>query len=154
MSKTFSLDIASFEAGQATLPGADLLGLHWKNKGDAYTAIDKGLTPATYKRLLRHCYMGESNLPGLIMISPRTIRKRIEKKERFKPVESERIYRIARILSLATDLFEGDNKKAKQWLTKELPGLNGNRPIDICKTDIGARDVEDLIFNLEHGNFV
>ena len=51
----------------------------------------------------------------------------------------------------ALELFEGDFDGAKVWLFGPLPGLAGHAPIDFAKTEVGAREVENLIGRLEHG---
>jgi putative toxin-antitoxin system antitoxin component (TIGR02293 family) len=39
------------------------------------------------------------------------------------------------------------------WLTNPVRGLGSRRPLDLARTDVGARMVLDLIDRLEHGVF-
>jgi putative toxin-antitoxin system antitoxin component (TIGR02293 family) len=48
-------------------------------------------------------------------------------------------------------LFEGDANAARQWLTAPQPALGGSTPGDYAATELGAREVENLIGRLEHG---
>jgi putative toxin-antitoxin system antitoxin component (TIGR02293 family) len=49
------------------------------------------------------------------------------------------------------EFFEGDRDAASVWMLSPLPGLGGATPNDAAKTDLGARDVENLIGRMEHG---
>ena len=48
-------------------------------------------------------------------------------------------------------LFEGDNAAALRWLTAPRKALEGKTPLAYARTELGAREVEDLIGRLEHG---
>jgi len=67
-------------------------------------------------------------------------------------IESEQDeLRSSRIFARAVDLFEGDHDAASEWMLSPLPALGGATPNDAVKTEIGARDVENLIGRIEHG---
>jgi len=102
----------------------------------------------------------EFNLPDeviarIIGVSPRTVSRRrktvkIPAKERLSPVESDRVYRFARIVALAEDIFE-DKKEALEWLNSPQYGLGGRVPFDMLQTDAGAREVEELLIRIDYG---
>jgi putative toxin-antitoxin system antitoxin component (TIGR02293 family) len=50
-------------------------------------------------------------------------------------------------------LFEGDADAARRWLTTPSKELDNTAPLDFARTELGAREVEDLIGRLEHGVF-
>ena len=64
--------------------------------------------------------------------------------------ESDRLYRLARIAAHAVIAF-GDEDKAATWLHRANRALNGERPIRLLDTDLGARQVEDVLGRIEHG---
>ena len=64
--------------------------------------------------------------------------------------ESDRLYRIARVAAQAFAVF-GAEDKAATWLRRPNRALNGELPIDLLDTDVGARQVEDTLGRLEHG---
>lgn len=71
-----------------------------------------------------------------------------------KPLQrdhSDRLVRYARIFWLAADLFDGDKASARGWLKRPAPSLDDSTPLDFAETEIGAREVENLIGRLEHG---
>ncbi len=67
--------------------------------------------------------------------------------------ESERLLRLAEIFEAALSLFDGDHDGVRQWLTSPVRGLGNARPIDYARTELGAREVRNLIGRLEDGVF-
>jgi len=76
-----------------------------------------------------------------------------QKEGKLKGDESDRLLRFARIFTHAVDLFEGDTEAAQDWLSSEKQALRGDSPLETCKTEEGAKEVENLIVNLEQGVF-
>ncbi|RJQ47182.1 MAG: DUF2384 domain-containing protein, partial [Nitrospiraceae bacterium] len=70
--------------------------------------------------------------------------------DRLSPVESDRVYRFARIIALAEDVFE-DKEEALEWLKNPQYGLGGRIPFDMLQTDAGAREVEELLIRIDYG---
>ena len=66
------------------------------------------------------------------------------------PDESDRLYRIARVAGQAVSVF-GAEEKATTWLQRPNRALNGELPIRLLDTDVGARQVEDILGRIEHG---
>ena len=65
-------------------------------------------------------------------------------------VASDRLVRYARILEIATEVF-GDTQKARSWLKRPQFGLAGKIPLELMKSEAGAREVESLLMRIEHG---
>jgi putative toxin-antitoxin system antitoxin component (TIGR02293 family) len=72
---------------------------------------------------------------------------------KLRPVESERLLRLTFIFEQAVDLFEGNSDAARDWLETSNAALGGETPLRLAETEIGAREVENLIGRLEHGVF-
>lgn len=62
---------------------------------------------------------------------------------------ADRVYRFARIVAIAEDMFE-DKKEALKWLNNPQHGLGGRVPFDMLQTDAGAREVEELLFRIDY----
>lgn len=45
----------------------------------------------------------------------------------------------------------GDEEKAVEWLQTPNRALGGERPLDQLDTDVGAREVEDLLGRIAYG---
>lgn len=70
--------------------------------------------------------------------------------QRLSPEEGDRVVRFARLLGLAVDVM-GDLEHARRWMKSPQVGLGGSTPLDYALTEIGAREVEDLLGRIEHG---
>jgi putative toxin-antitoxin system antitoxin component (TIGR02293 family) len=64
--------------------------------------------------------------------------------------ESEKLVRYQRLVNKAEEVF-GDSTAAREWLTHPQPGLGNVRPVEFAKTEIGAREVENLLGRIEYG---
>jgi putative toxin-antitoxin system antitoxin component (TIGR02293 family) len=69
---------------------------------------------------------------------------------RLTPEESDRVIRFARLMGRAVTVFETE-ENARLWLASPQVGLGGAIPLDYAGTEIGAREVEDLLGRIEYG---
>lgn len=58
---------------------------------------------------------------------------------------------VARIAHYAEEVF-GDHDFAEQWLRKPNAALHDRAPVDVARTEIGARRVEAILSRFEHGD--
>jgi len=102
-------------------------------------------------------FSSESNIPiseigDTMQIPERTLaRRRVTGRLSFE--ESEKLLRLSNIFDQAVRLFEGDVKTAVTWLRSPKRALAYKTPFTYARTEIGARQVEDLIGRLEQGVF-
>lgn len=129
-----------------------LLGLRSFDPLRLVKRLEEGLSYAAFEKLRHNLGLSARELAELASISPRTLSRRKDKR-RFLSDESDRLVRIARILGLAIDLFEGDLDGARRWLAIRRSALDGATALEMVRTEVGAREVEALIGRLEHGVF-
>ena len=67
-------------------------------------------------------------------------------------VESERVARLRKLLDRATEVFE-NREYAVNWLKNPIPALGMAIPLTLLDTDVGAREVERILSNVEDGAF-
>lgn len=82
-------------------------------------------------------------------------RGKSEAEPRLTPAESERLLRLTRVVSEASELF-GDEAAALDWLNTPGDFLHDGSqvtPMKLAETDAGARLVEALIQRTAHGLF-
>ncbi len=58
---------------------------------------------------------------------------------RLSQEESERLLRVGRVFERATELYDGDRDAARRWLESVIPELGNQRPLDLARTEPGAR---------------
>lgn len=129
-----------------------LLGSKKDTSKAIHEAILSGLPYATLARFLKHYKMSGDALLEPLSIDSKTLALR-KASGRLTFAESERVYRLANLLGLATELHEGDEIGAVTWLTSPARSLSGDTPLQRARTEVGAREVENLIGRLEHGVF-
>lgn len=127
-----------------------LLGLSVYELLDLHEKIEHGLPFAALERLRSALDLPLSRFAGLVKIPPRTLARRREAK-RLQADESDRLVRLARIVGLAIQLFEGGLEEARGWLLSPHPALGNAVPLEFAANEVGAREVENLIGRLEHG---
>lgn len=93
-----------------------------------------------------------AELSRFVAIPQRTLTRR-QSEGKLQPDESDRVLRAAKIFDMAEELLEGDTEAARKWLETPQPGLGGETPLDFASTEVGAREVENLIGRIEHGVF-
>lgn len=64
--------------------------------------------------------------------------------------ESDRVVRYARLLARAVEVMESE-EAARAWLGAPQFGLGGEEPLEYARTEVGAREVEDLLGRIDAG---
>lgn len=146
-----------YEAVEGGTGGGDnpyviLLGFEPMDSAGLVRRVEEGFSYAALERLKSNLGLSRDAVADLVQIRPRTLDRRKEK-GRLEPGESDRLLRISRVFGQSIGLFEGDVEAAKRWLHSPQRALGGAVPLDMAKTEVGAREVEELIGRLEHGVF-
>jgi len=63
---------------------------------------------------------------------------------------SDRLVRVARLYKLAEEVLE-NQEAAIHWLHRPQPGLNERVPLELMRTEAGAKEVEELLYRIEYG---
>ncbi len=84
------------------------------------------------------------------IVPRRTLVHRKTRRESLTHDESDRAVRVARITSLAEEVF-GDDAKAGRWLRKPKTRFEGRTPFEMLRTEAGARLVEEMLLQLDYG---
>ena len=129
---------------------AALLGLRTYEPLELIEQVRKGLSYSTFLRFQRNTNLSARTLSELTQIRSRTLTRRKEA-GRLDPEESDRLLRASRVFGRALELFEGDGEAARDWLSRTQMALGGLAPLELAKSEVGAREVESLIGRLEHG---
>ena len=127
-----------------------LLGLQIYDLARLLERVERGFSFTTLERFQRNISWPSDDVLDWLQISPRTLTRR-RQQGRLTPEESDRLLRASRIFAKAVELFEGDPHAAANWLSTPQRALGGAIPVDFAKTEIGGREVENLIERLEQG---
>jgi putative toxin-antitoxin system antitoxin component (TIGR02293 family) len=75
-------------------------------------------------------------------------RRKIQR--RLDTAESEKLVRYQQLLTKAAGVF-GGTENAREWLIHPQRGLGNAVPLEFAKSEIGAREVENLLGRIEYG---
>ncbi len=134
-----------------TTPGHSL-GLTAETLLDRIAALRNGLPFIAILRFQEKSQLPMDRIVDVLDLSTRTMARR-KKNGRFSPTESERLFRLASIHERAVRLFDEDVAAAISWLDSPCKALGGATPLDFTKSELGAREVENVMGRLEHGVF-
>lgn len=156
------------------LGGDKLLGYRIKNELDFHILIRKGMPLRVVFRVKKILGLSDADISRILGISSKTLLRKLRNTKTSSPttqgkthlktsegekdakslrlslVQSDRLYRFARILARARGVF-GDEVLAVEWLKSPQYDLGGSVPIDLLRTDAGVQEVEHLLGRIEHG---
>lgn len=141
------------------MPNGYVARSDWSNLGlrvaSAHEAIGQVLKGLPFGVLLK--FEQKSGLPSSLIVSvlgitPRTLARR-RAAGKISSEESERLLRVSSVYEKALELFEGNADAARRWLTTPRRYFARETPLDYARTELGAREVKQLIERLEHGVF-
>jgi putative toxin-antitoxin system antitoxin component (TIGR02293 family) len=94
-------------------------------------------------------YLGANDIEAADVKNRIVPRTALRRRTRLSVEEGERTERLARLAALAEQVWE-DADLAREFLTGPQPQLGGERPIDLARTEPGAREVEELLMKIEY----
>lgn len=124
-----------------------LLGLMTYDLPDLLRSIEGGLATRVFDRFVDATGFDEDRVADFADIGRRALAARREE-GRFSRDESDRLVRAARVFGAALTLFRGDRATTAAWLVSGQPVLGGSTPIEMARTDLGAREVERALAEL------
>ena len=139
---------SGFQAVLRELGGKRALGRALVNDGDLREAIREGFPHAVVEELMRASGLTLKELADALDLSVRSLQRR--RRGRLARFESDRLYRMARLLALARESL-GDGDRATRWLKRGNRALGGAAPVSAIDTELGARQVENLLGRIAHG---
>ncbi|MFZ0803523.1 MAG: antitoxin Xre/MbcA/ParS toxin-binding domain-containing protein [Terriglobales bacterium] len=130
------------------LGGERVLGRTLRSDDDLREAIREGFPHAVLTELMQASGLTLKELADALDLSSRSLQRR--RRGRLARFESDRLYRLARVLALARESL-GDETRASRWLKRTNRALGGVAPIAAIDTELGARQVESLLGRIAYG---
>ena len=134
------------------IPGTKLLGIKVRRQSELVGKVKAGFRFEHLLQLEEQSGLTRERICQFAGIAPRTLARR-QRTGQLTSEESDRLLRSARIFEMVVDLFEGDEDEARRWLLAPSKALGGVSPLEFTSTEVGAREVENLIGRLQHGVF-
>jgi len=131
---------------------ADWLGVRpVQTEGQVLEIVEQQLPTSSINKLLT-LGLTRQEIDALV-IPLRTLQHRRSKREKLTVEESDRVLRIVRVLS-QTEMVYGSRDRALYWLRRPVARLKDRAPLDLLRTDTGARMVEEILVQIDEGMFV
>jgi putative toxin-antitoxin system antitoxin component (TIGR02293 family) len=115
---------------------------------DLARAVLCGLPKLALRVTVKRASNGAKETSQLIydIVPEATYKRRI----RLTPAESERTERLARVIATAEFVWD-DQDAAHRWLHAAHPELSGRTPLQCAMSELGARQVEELLDKIFYG---
>lgn len=115
--------------------------------------LRKGFPPAALTSFALRTGMTDAELAQMLGISVRALASRRSRKTPLSTGDSERLYRAARVIARANEVF-GNSAKGVRWLREgKTPLFRGATLLSLMDTEVGAEYVLDLLGRIEEGFF-
>jgi putative toxin-antitoxin system antitoxin component (TIGR02293 family) len=131
------------------LGGARVLGRGVRSSEDLADRVRKGLPFAALSAVMEAYGISRDVACEVLNLSSRNFLRRRDQK-RLSPVESDRLYRLARVLAHANRVFENPDESA-EWIQTPNAALGKQQPLTLLDTDIGVQQVDQVLGRIEHG---
>lgn len=112
--------------------------------------VRTGLPISELDELADELQVERAKLAEILGTTMRTLQRKSESAQRLGPAASDRLARMRRIHELAVHVF-GERSKASIWLTSPSRALNGEVPLFLLDTDMGAQRVQRELRQIEFG---
>jgi putative toxin-antitoxin system antitoxin component (TIGR02293 family) len=117
--------------------------------GSLMESVQKGFPFSTFEAVQKELDISQKELSEILGIPTRTLSRRKDANH-LSAVESDRLYRIIRIVSFTVEVLD-DLEKARKWLKHPNIELGGETPLALLDTDIGVCLVEDVLNRIKYG---
>lgn len=111
--------------------------------------IREGLPFTSLEAVMEQFGLKREEVSWALDLPLRTLARRKQEK-RLSPGESDRLVRVVRIAVQAAEVL-GGREEASGWLHAPNRALGGQTPLELLDTDLGSRQVEDVLGRIEHG---
>jgi putative toxin-antitoxin system antitoxin component (TIGR02293 family) len=133
----------------AELGGRRALGRALSSDRDMREAIRDGFPPGVVEELMQASGLTLKELAASLDLSARSLQRR-RRSGKLARYESDRLYRLARLVAIANE-YLGDQERARRWLKQPNRALGGVAPVAAIDTELGARQVENILGRIAYG---
>lgn len=117
---------------------------------ELYQRVQEGFDYAVLERLAAVSGVPCRTLARIAGLSAYAVRQ-ARRRGQWSSMQSDQLFRVARVLNAAQGLFGGNWGQARHWLGAPQLGLGGGRPVDWLRTGVEAKAVLDLIGGIGEG---
>ena len=128
----------------ATNPLAAPFQFDWK-------AVERGVPLSALQEFSAYSGLEMKELLEVV-IPPRTLKHRKQRREPLNLDESDRLRRVAKMYELAVRVY-GNREDGREWLTRPKNRFEGKTPLAMLRTETGADAVQEFLYQIDEGVF-
>jgi putative toxin-antitoxin system antitoxin component (TIGR02293 family) len=132
------------------LGGRRVLGRSVHSMRELDAIVREGMPKSALDRFIAFLTASNRSTETVQLRNKIVSRATYQRVDRFNVQVGETTERLARLYALALSVFE-DRDAAKRFLMNPHPELDGRTPFDVALTEIGGREVEEVIERGLHG---
>lgn len=110
---------------------------------DLIPVLRHGLPFSALEKTMKAFHLTREEITQILAIPQRTLIRRKQQK-RLTANESDRLFRLTRVMNHAEQVFD-DRAKAAKWFHRPNRTLKGKVPLSLMDTDIGTTQVDDVL---------
>jgi putative toxin-antitoxin system antitoxin component (TIGR02293 family) len=133
----------------AVLGGPKIVGRTVRSPEDLTKRVRDGLPFSALSAVVAQYGISRDDVCEILHLSRRNFLRR-QKQNRLSADESDRLYRLARVLAHANRVFEDPDESA-DWIRTPNTALGKQQPLTLLDTDIGVQQVDQVLGRIEHG---
>jgi putative toxin-antitoxin system antitoxin component (TIGR02293 family) len=114
-----------------------------------------GTSIGKIKELNQRYALTIGDIAEVLDVAPKTISRWAKSKKSSGLISEQKadsLEILESLLTLGKDVL-GSDDELNRWLHSPVFALDGNKPIDLIKTESGRRRVEEVLHQIEHGIF-
>ena len=142
----------SYEVGHCPPDEAMSLADPGSDGADPVAVVRRGLPFGALDNLVRAIGVSRKEVASVIGM-PQTTLGRRRQSGTLTSAESDQVLRVARLVAMTRSLMADDAEAARRWLTTPHRLLGDETPLRRASTEVGGREVEQLIGQLRYGVF-
>ena len=131
------------------LGGTKVVGRSVRSPEDLAKRVREGLPFSALSAVVQQYGLSRDVVCEILHLSRRNFLRR-KQQNRLSPDESDRLYRLARVLAHANRVFE-DPEESADWIQTPNTALGKQEPLTLLDTDIGVQQVDQVLGRIEHG---
>lgn len=131
------------------LGGRKVLKRQISNLSELRQTVGAGLPYASLEAVMVKFGIARGEAASALHLPQRTLARR-KKECKLSAGESDRLLRLARLGAQAANVL-GSEEKAARWLRRPNRALGNEVPLELLESEIGARQVEEVLGRIEYG---
>lgn len=124
--------------------------VYGRDYGDRVFLSRTGLPATAVDTLADRLGLSRAKFTQALQLKVSTIERRLAAKQVLSPAETDKLYRVEKVLARAAEVLE-DESAAKAWIQREIRSLGGVSPLSLLDTEAGVDLVMDTLARIEYG---